>query len=402
MKWEKVYTGSGGYVFPGGLALDVLGNVYITVNNSNYSKITTIKYDSTGMQKWLIDYIGATPQSVVKDIEADNYGNIYLCGEVSAVQHIEALTIRYLQSWASNFYITGCVKFKDNNTAVTGGYIKAVNLNRNNGDIITIDSTPIQISGYYSLKHIPSDSVFLLAFPSPNQDFIPTYYPRSIYWRNAQKIFATSNLSEVNLTVDRQFVTPGNCVIKGNIFKVENKNIQSIKDAFIYIMNNNNFVKNTTSNENGFYEINSIQPGTVKVIVDRLGYSSDSLVMTLAAGNTYDNVNFYLNQIYVKITNIESGVPSSYRLYQNYPNPFNSSTKIKFDIPKTGNRIQNSEVKLVIYDITGREISVLINEKLQPGSYEITFNGYNLPSGIYFYQLRAGNYNETKKMILLK
>jgi hypothetical protein len=65
-------------------------------------------------------------------------------------------------------------------------------------------------------------------------------------------------------------------------------------------------------------------------------------------------------------------------------------------------RRQTSDVKLVIYDILGKEISTLVNESLQPGSYEVTFDGSNLPSGIYFYQLRAGDYIETKKLILLK
>jgi hypothetical protein len=58
--------------------------------------------------------------------------------------------------------------------------------------------------------------------------------------------------------------------------------------------------------------------------------------------------------------------------------------------------------QLKIYDITGREVKTLVNEQLQPGTYEVTFDGSNLPSGVYFYQLRAGDFTETKKLILLK
>jgi hypothetical protein len=94
-------------------------------------------------------------------------------------------------------------------------------------------------------------------------------------------------------------------------------------------------------------------------------------------------------------------VPQEYYLYQNYPNPFNPVTKIKFDI-RAGIRSQESEVKLIIYDITGREISILVNEKLNPGTYEVTFDGSNFASGVYFYQLRTGDFVETKKLILLK
>jgi subtilisin-like proprotein convertase family protein len=94
-------------------------------------------------------------------------------------------------------------------------------------------------------------------------------------------------------------------------------------------------------------------------------------------------------------------IPQDFILYQNYPNPFNPTTKIKFDI-KAEFRSQELEVKLVIYDILGKEIQTLVNEKLQPGTYEVTFDGSNLPSGIYFYQLKTDNFIATKKLILLK
>jgi len=90
-----------------------------------------------------------------------------------------------------------------------------------------------------------------------------------------------------------------------------------------------------------------------------------------------------------------------YRLYQNYPNPFNPVTKIKYDLKKEF-RSQESEVKLSIFDILGKKIKDLVSEKLQPGTYEVTFDGSNLPSGVYFYKLSAGNYTETEKMLLLK
>lgn len=87
---------------------------------------------------------------------------------------------------------------------------------------------------------------------------------------------------------------------------------------------------------------------------------------------------------------------SSFSLSQNYPNPFNPSTKIKFDIPK------GSLVKLKIYDILGREVATLVNEKLNPGTYEYEWNGIDLSSGIYFYKLEAENFIQTKRMVLVK
>ena len=101
-------------------------------------------------------------------------------------------------------------------------------------------------------------------------------------------------------------------------------------------------------------------------------------------------------------TDVESeDVLTEYTLSQNYPNPFNPTTIIAYEIPKT------EFVSLKVYDILGREVETLVNEEKPAGSYEVNFNSYsvagrNLTSGIYFYQLKAGNFSETKKMILLK
>ncbi len=91
---------------------------------------------------------------------------------------------------------------------------------------------------------------------------------------------------------------------------------------------------------------------------------------------------------------------TSYSLYQNYPNPFNPSTIINYQLPKS------SFVSLKVYDILGREIQTLVNKMQTAGHYTVSFSsntkGYQLPSGVYLYRLQAGNYVETKKMILMK
>jgi len=93
-------------------------------------------------------------------------------------------------------------------------------------------------------------------------------------------------------------------------------------------------------------------------------------------------------------------VPAQFSLYQNYPNPFNASTTIRYEIPERG------FVTLIVYDILGNEIATLVNEEKPAGNYEVEFKTSsgigNLVSGIYFYQLKSGNYVETRKMILLK
>jgi photosystem II stability/assembly factor-like uncharacterized protein len=98
----------------------------------------------------------------------------------------------------------------------------------------------------------------------------------------------------------------------------------------------------------------------------------------------------------VKIKNISSEIPSAYSLSQNYPNPFNPVAKIKFAMLKSG------DAKIVVYDVMGREVQTLINESMQAGTYETTFDGSALNSGVYFYKLTADGYSETKRMILIK
>ncbi len=93
--------------------------------------------------------------------------------------------------------------------------------------------------------------------------------------------------------------------------------------------------------------------------------------------------------------------PNSFALRQNYPNPFNPSTTIKYAIPEI-NPSSPFQVHLVIYDALGKMVKELVNEEKQPGNYSIVFNATNMSSGIYFYQLRVGDFLSTKKMVLLK
>jgi hypothetical protein len=93
---------------------------------------------------------------------------------------------------------------------------------------------------------------------------------------------------------------------------------------------------------------------------------------------------------------ISSEVPNNYLLSQNYPNPFNPNTKFKIQIAKVSN------VKVVVYDVLGKEIAILVNEQLKPGSYEVEWDGSNYPSGVYFYKLITDSFSETKRMVLIK
>ncbi len=91
-----------------------------------------------------------------------------------------------------------------------------------------------------------------------------------------------------------------------------------------------------------------------------------------------------------------SNTPATFSLFQNYPNPFNPTTVISYQLPV------NSFVTLKVYDVLGREVESLVNERQNAGSYSVTFRGSNLPSGVYFYRLQTGSFSQTKKLLLLK
>ena len=100
------------------------------------------------------------------------------------------------------------------------------------------------------------------------------------------------------------------------------------------------------------------------------------------------------------IQTISGKIPAQFKLSQNFPNPFNPVTKIRFDIPS--NNAVKINLQLIIYDITGREITKLIDGSLNPGSYEVEWNASGYTSGIYVYKLIVGSYSETKKMVMIK
>ncbi len=131
--------------------------------------------------------------------------------------------------------------------------------------------------------------------------------------------------------------------------------------------------------------------------------SFNSIIFALGPGNTTTALK--LTNVYVTlakpftitgIKNQNSGLPTTYSLSQNYPNPFNPSTTINFALPKSGN------VSLIVYDILGREVAHLVNGDMQAGYHTVEFNASNLASGVYFYRLKAGNFVNVKKLMLLK
>src|SRR4030095_1512086 len=133
-------------------------------------------------------------------------------------------------------------------------------------------------------------------------------------------------------------------------------------------------------------------------IVYAIGTDGSNVYITGESGGNGSGLDIVtLKYSQLTVVNLRSGeIPTNYSLSQNYPNPFNPVTRIKFQIPHQGN------VHLAIYDIMGKEMEVIVNENLQPGTYEIEWNATNFASGVYYYRITAGDFSETKKLILIK
>ena len=125
----------------------------------------------------------------------------------------------------------------------------------------------------------------------------------------------------------------------------------------------------------------------------------------------YNLIGCVINGVVYGDTSVPSGItstghiiPGSFSLSQNYPNPFNPVTKIKFAIPLLRGLSEGRgvSVRLILYDVLGREIITLVNEQLQPGTYEAEWDASNYPSGVYFYKLTTQDFSKTKKMVLIK
>jgi hypothetical protein len=133
---------------------------------------------------------------------------------------------------------------------------------------------------------------------------------------------------------------------------------------------------------------------------DKTGYYTASE----QAANIHPHLYYYP---YDNPTSVDYGniIPFQFELKQNYPNPFNPTTTISYSIAQSYPHLKGGgflSVKLVVLDILGKEIITLVNTNQNPGDYKVVFNAEGLSSGVYFYSLRAGNYNSVKKMLLTK
>jgi len=230
--------------------------------------------------------------------------------------------------------------------------------------------------------------------------FLDMYFADSLTgWKTSFQKTTDGGLNWVN-----QVIPSGGIIQSNSISNFSNINKDTIwaNGGFVLFPNNQaRSILNRTTNggQNWLFQI----PDTSKIdnivyyytnfVNKNYGWATDNMpirgeIHTTNGGDT---------TFYVPVHQISSEVPKEFKLFQNYPNPFNSMTKLKFQMSKGGNAI------IKLFDVTGKEISFILNEKLNIGVYEISFDANNYSSGVYFYSLIVdGKLIDTKKMLLVK
>ncbi|MEO8514534.1 MAG: SBBP repeat-containing protein [Ignavibacteria bacterium] len=362
MQWRARDFQSQYLTLGGKLLLDRFNNLYIgstkhIFNNPFSADFLVRKYTSNGTLIWATPYNG--PSNVadwMTGFVIDNSGNSYSTGYTD-INGRDILTVKLNSS--------GIVQWAKFYNGITNAS------DQGNGIICDTAGVNIFVTGYEFKTGVSRD--YLTIKYNANGDTIWTrrYNGQGNYQDNA-----------MGIALDKQL----NVYVTG-----ESTNInQDFDVATIKYSPDGNlqWIANWNSPGTG-------GDGGNKIIVD------NQFNLYVGGGAAAPGPN-YLDLLTIKysqpvgITTINNEIPKSYNLSQNYPNPFNPTTNIKYQIKNSGN------VKLSVFDISGREVATLVNEKQISGTYEVTFDAQNFASGIYLYELSTDEYTVTRKMVLIK
>jgi len=394
------------------LTLDASGNVYVTgtsfIAGSTYD-IYTIKYNTSGVQQWAQRYNApGNSTDSPSEIALDDAGNVYVAGySIGIGTSLDYLTIKYnsagVQQWeqryngpgnstdnifglqidgSGNVYITGfsggsgssgdfaTIKY---NSAGVQQWLQRYNGSGNGFDVARSlgldDSGNVYISGYTTET-------------ASGEDFTTIKYNSAGVQQWLQSYNGPGNAGdEVNsCTID----SSGNVYItgysKGNGTDYDYATIKySSAGAQLWVERYNGPTGNVDEPKS--------------IAVDGSGFVYVSGRSRSATGFDIATIKYAQT---IGIQNIGSEIPASFTLGQNYPNPFNPKTNIALKIAKSG------FVSMKVYDISGKEVAVLVNEVLSAGVYNVDFNASLLASGTYFYRLETDGFSDVKKMVLVK
>lgn len=195
-----------------------------------------------------------------------------------------------------------------------------------------------------------------------------------------------------NLSFTQQMYRLPNGFVLASSFSIPNSGLAILDSAGTYIRT----LTGVTGNRGVYLLGNGHYLVTNAAGVHEIDSSSGALIRTISTAANFQYISYYNPDLLVSAGNNNGQVPTEFALYPNYPNPFNPATNIKFSMPSTG------VVKLTVFDVSGREVKVLLNEVKPRGTHEVSFDASQFASGIYFYEMKAGDFVKTMKMALVK
>ena len=341
-QWVARYSGaSNGPDDLTGLAVDAIGNVYVT--GSSFGRGTdcvTIKYNSAGVEQWAARYHHADGFSVAAQaIAVDNLGNIYVSGNIRGGAQYDFVTIKYradgAQQWAAIY------------SSADGAFDRVAALAVDRTGNIYVTGTSF-VSG-------PGSQYITLKYNSSGSEQWINRYAGGRYVEDSSLGLDDSGNVYVAINSDR-----GQIIIKYDAAGVEQ----------------------WVAQQDGARGKN--------IALDRFG---NLYVMGSTSGSQW---SVFTVTKYVQNEQSLSVIPGVYALEQNYPNPFYYATSMRYALPVSGH------VALKVYNLAGQEVATVVDAEQAAGRHEIDWGGENLPAGVYLYRLQVNGFKQTNKFIVLK
>lgn len=386
VQWVKRYNGSynsyNSTDEANSIALDSAGNIYVsgfTKETGTFEDYTTIKYNSSGDQLWIVKYnsLGAFSDKATSMV-LDPTGNIIITGNSGG----DLTTLKYTQPLSIDF--TALIQGLYN--SITNKMMKdtvTVFLRNSSSPFSMVDSSKGILDsngkGKFYFRNGFNNMPYYLCVDHRNS--IETWSSVPVSFTFNEAVFDFTSSASQAFGDNQALVGAKYCIYNGDIDRngvIDSRDMRAVdNDAFNSV--SGHVLTDLTGD--GYVD------GSDLSVVDNNTFNFITTISPQAQSNNLRDESQ---------TEEKSNTNEQAKLEQNYPNPFNPSTSINFEIPVS------SFVKLRVYDLTGREVATLINKEMQSGIHSVSFNASNLSTGVYYYKLETGSYSEIKKMTLIK